>query len=291
MSKIHFLNVLEGDCNIIEHDSGRVTIIDVSNASNDIQTIQEQIVRASAARAEMLQRTKVPVGKKDYYQKKEPDNPISYLKNLNVQSIFRFIITHPDMDHLDGIRDLYEDFTITNTWDTNNTKTCDMANFGGGYNPEDWIFYERLRNGKFTDTKRMTIYSAQSRDYWNADNIHVLAPTPELLKYANEVEDWNDSSYVLLYTPPKQGGGYWKILFAGDSHDRSWDYIIRNYSEVVKNVDVLMAPHHGRDSGRNYDFLNILKPKVTLFGNASSQHLAYSQYPEIRITNNQAGIL
>ncbi len=29
---MHFLNLLEGDCNIIEHDSGRLTMIDVSNA-------------------------------------------------------------------------------------------------------------------------------------------------------------------------------------------------------------------------------------------------------------------
>ncbi len=32
MSTIHFLNVLEGDCNIIQHDSGRITMMDVSNA-------------------------------------------------------------------------------------------------------------------------------------------------------------------------------------------------------------------------------------------------------------------
>lgn len=34
MSTIHFLNVLEGDCNIIQHDSQRISVIDVSNADN-----------------------------------------------------------------------------------------------------------------------------------------------------------------------------------------------------------------------------------------------------------------
>lgn len=38
MSVIHFLNVLEGDCNVIQHDSGRTTVIDVSNAHNDYDT-------------------------------------------------------------------------------------------------------------------------------------------------------------------------------------------------------------------------------------------------------------
>ncbi len=29
MAKIHFLNVDEGDCSIIEHDNGKVTMIDI----------------------------------------------------------------------------------------------------------------------------------------------------------------------------------------------------------------------------------------------------------------------
>ena len=29
MAKIHFLNVDEGDCSIIQHDNGKVTMIDI----------------------------------------------------------------------------------------------------------------------------------------------------------------------------------------------------------------------------------------------------------------------
>ena len=50
-----------------------------------------------------------------------------------------------------------------------------------------------------------------------------------------------------------------------------------------------MAPHHGRDSGRSFDFLKTVNPKATLFGNASSKHLAYNKYnSDVKITNNQA---
>ena len=109
MATIHFLNVLEGDCNIIQHDSGRVTVMDVSNAYNDEDTEEEKAVKVSKEREEMRNRTHVPFDKKNYNQKKAPDNPIDYLKNnLKINNIFRFIISHPDMDHLDGIKDLYE---------------------------------------------------------------------------------------------------------------------------------------------------------------------------------------
>src|SRR5207253_2448121 len=98
MSVVHFLNVLEGDCNIIQHDIGRITVIDISNASNEDETSAERAVRASAARQKMLSRTQVPSGKTDYRQKLQPDNPIEYLRNyVKTEEIFRFIITHPDM--------------------------------------------------------------------------------------------------------------------------------------------------------------------------------------------------
>lgn len=290
MATIHFLNVLEGDCNIIQHESGRLTMIDVSNAYNDIDTEEEKKVKASKEREERRLRTQVPNGKVDYKQKETPDNPILYLKDrIKPSEIFRFIITHPDMDHIDGIKDLYDEFLVRNTWDTDNKKELDLNNFGGGYNKDDWKFYKDLRDGKNKDTKRLTYYDTDDCLYWNQDNIKILAPSKELLAGAIKSGDYNDSSYVILFTPPKKNGGKWKIIFGGDTHDASWEHIIEEYSEEVKNIDVLFAPHHGRDSERDYSFLDILKPRVTLFGNASSEHLAYDKYPKPKITNNQAG--
>lgn len=289
MDTIHFLNVLEGDCNIIQHSSNRVSVIDVSNAFNTQDTIFEKIVRASEQRRTMRLRTQVPLGKVDYRQKHTPDNPIEYLKRIHPSAdVFRFIVTHPDMDHLDGIRDFFEEFKVTCYWDTNNNKVIERNGFFAGYNYEDWEFYLKLRSGSVPQT-RMTQYNGVTGNFWTEDNWHVLAPSQALVHSANTSGDFHDSSYVLLFTPPKANGGTWKFLFAGDSHDSSWDFILKTYRSLVSNVDVLFAPHHGRDSNRSYAFLDVLKPKLTLFGNASSEHLAYSSYPETRITNNQAG--
>lgn len=286
MSVVHFLNVLEGDCNIIQHDSGRISVIDVSNADNNIDTEAEIAKKSSRARRAMHLMT-VPVGKKNYHQKEYPDNPIDYLKNsLGVNQVFRFIITHPDMDHLDGLKDFFDTFEVLNVWDTDNKK--EMVDFkSGGYNKEDWDFYKSIRDGNATN--RRTYFASNVNKYYDEDSIRILAPTRSLLKEANECGDYNDCSYVLLFTPPKKGGKQWKILFAGDSHDKTWDYILEKYNSEVSDIDVLVAPHHGRDSNRSYTFLNTLNPKMTLMGNASSKHLAYNSYTGIKITNNQAG--
>ncbi len=131
MAIIHFLNVLEGDCNIIQHDSGRVTVIDVSNADDGKDTEKEKAVKNSGARKAMYSNMLLPAGKKDFGQKKIPDNPITYLNRMMTSnSVFRFIVTHPDMDHLDGIRDFFSAFNVANVWDTANKK--EAADFESG---------------------------------------------------------------------------------------------------------------------------------------------------------------
>lgn len=290
MPVIHFLNVLEGDCNIIQHDSGRLTVMDVSNAYNDYDTPEEIAAKASQERKDRLNRTQVPSNKKDYRQKNHPDNPIDYLKNnVGAQSIFRFIVSHPDMDHLDGIKDLYEEFSISCSWAIPNNKYIDLNTPFGGYNKEDWRFYKDLRDRKYKPDDSRAYLDKDHYQWYVQDNIKILAPSTNLIKQANDYGDYHDMSYVLLLTAPKKNGGTWKIIFGGDSHDSTWEYILDNYKDEVSNIDILFAPHHGRDSKRSYDFLKVLKPRVTLFGNASSEHLAYDCYPPIRITNNQAG--
>lgn len=291
MSIIHFLNVLEGDCNIIQHDTGRTTVIDISNGYNDYDTAEEIAVRNSDIRKAMYDRTQVPTDKKDYKQKKNPDNPIFYLKEKGIKNIFRFIVTHPDMDHLDGIKDFFEEFSIANFWDTDNKKEISDKAGSGGYNLEDWKFYKSLRDGIIAPSTRLKYFSNNSNLYYNQDNIEILSPTSSIVNACNVKGNWNDSSYVFLFTPPKANGGHWKILFAGDSEDLTWEHIITNHADKVKNIDVLFAPHHGRDSNRNFDFLKSLTPTITLFGNANSNHLAYTKYPGTKITNNQAGYI
>lgn len=289
MAVIHFLNVKNGDCSIIEHNSGRVTVIDVCNAKEDTQQARlEESVRSVFAKA---------AGLGNFNQKAYPENPILYMKEHGISSVFRFILTHPDMDHMDGLKAFWETFSPLNFWDTDNTcdKDDDFKN-GSPYNYDDWAFYKKLRSGKGPEElTRLTLHSGSSGQYWNrnkageggGDGIQILAPTPHLVSGANECNDFNDCSYVLLYRT-----GDFRILFGGDSHDKTWEHIIEEHGADVKDVDLLIAPHHGRKSDRDYSFLDVLNPKMTFFGNASSEHLAYGawNYRELPfITNNQAG--
>jgi len=288
MATIHCLNVLEGDCAVIEHSSGHVTVIDVCNAKPENPTLEE-------AYAFLAETETGATG--NFNQKKYPVNPISYLTSRGIWSVFRFILTHPDMDHLDGMKVFFKTFSPLNFWDTDNQEEKDFEN-ETKYDEDDWLFYQGLRTrGKNSNPKRMTLYSGASGKYYNedgagksgGDGLRILAPTPTLVRDANKCGDYNDCSYVILYRTSGR-----RILFGGDSHDETWKHILANHKNDVAGVDLLLAPHHGRKSGRSYDFLDVVKPKLTFFGNARSEHIAYGAWNYRKlpfITNNQAGSL
>jgi beta-lactamase superfamily II metal-dependent hydrolase len=222
-------------------------------------------------------------------RKYRPENPIAYLKERDINSVFRFILTHPDMDHMDGIKAFFDEFKPVNFWDTDNRAEKDFEG-DCGFNEEDWKFYKKLRDGNpQTNPKRLTLTSESNGagDVRRGDGLQVLAPSAALVKEACKTDDYNDCSYVILYRT-----GNYKIVFGGDSHDKTWEHILGKHKNSVTDIALLIAPHHGRDSGRCYNFLDLLKPKLTFFGNANSEHLAYDQWSKRNLpvlTNNQAG--
>lgn len=282
MGIIHFLNVRNGDCTWIKHPSGHNTVIDVSCASEEEPRVSEVFSEQKGG---------------NYNQKAYPVNPIEYLKSFSESAIFRFILSHPDMDHMDGIENLFSKLSISNFWDTDNTKQIPSDSEWGHYKKSDWDFYQKIRK-KDEDPKTLHLYAGAKGQFYNidengnsgADGLYVIAPTRELVDEANTSCDYNDCSYVILY---RTSSGK-KIIFGGDSAEKTWDYILRNHKSDVMDIDILFAPHHGRKSGGNRDYLDTLKPKLTLFGNASSADLDYSSWRnrDLKyITNNQANCI
>jgi competence protein ComEC len=293
MAVVHFLNVGHGDCSIIQHNSGRVTMIDVCKAwdpaSDSLKTSIEKLKKAIVER---FAANDSRVGG-NFNQKDHPENPIEYLRGHGITSIFRFILSHPDMDHMDGLKALFEGFEVLNFWDTDNTAKKDFEG-GSPFNSEDWDLYQALRSGRVTTPKRLTMLAGDVGQFWNhggeggtPDGLHILAPTAALVSAANECGDFNDCSYVVLYRTSQ-----FRILFCGDSHDKTWEHLLAHHSTDLGDIDVLVAPHHGRDSDRDFEFLDVARPRLTLMGNARSEHLAYAAWNQRGldfVTNNQAG--
>lgn len=289
MAEVHIVNVNPGDCTIIKHASGRVTVMDICGG-NKLTTAEKSISSASIS----LEEGK-PQG--NFRMCNRTTNPIDYMHGIGVSEVFRFILSHPDMDHMDGIERLHNDIGIRNFWDTGFRRTDSKPTFSNRFNryrKEDWDFYEEVIAEKISGVTLVKKLAGARFELANkknnvggGDGLYILAPNKELLNDPDEFDDINESSYVIRYLSAAGN-----IILPGDAHDSSWDFVISGAADLKGDCSFLLAPHHGRDSGRSFEFLDFLQPKLTVLGCAPSEYLSYDAWRTRGldfITTNQAG--
>lgn len=265
MVKIHFLNVGHGDCSIIEHHSGRITMIDINNSQildDDSDREIAESYKISGLNYLIQKSASLNYLSEAGYSISLAD-PVEYYKaNIGTKSIFRYIQTHPDIDHMRGLKRLsQEGIKILNFWDTDhNKKTVDFKNDD---DEEHWDEYLQLRSDKsvtvlncFRETKNK--YFNMDDDGTSGDNLWILAPTKELKDTANNNSDINGHSYVLWF----EYAGI-KVIFGGDATETVWESIYNKYGKNVK-CNVLKASHHGRDSGYYQSAVEAMSPEYTI---------------------------
>jgi len=204
------------------------------------------------------------------------DNEDRIIEELNAESadkgIHRFISTHPDDDHIRGIKKLDERFGIRNFYCVNNDATKDDET-------DDFVHYCSLRDSD----KAFYIERGSRRCWMNEDDetrkksgIHIIWPLRSnehfkaALEEAEESGSPNNISAVIKYGV--EDGA--KFLWMGDLETDFMEKI----AHAIKwpRVDIVFAPHHGRESGRiPHAILDQLKPKIIVIGEAPSRHLHY----------------
>jgi len=192
MLRIHFLNVGHGDCTIIEHPSGRITMVDVNNGKDLGDNSQGEILKRQSTTllAELLAESSLTPQARDsllnrggFFQTAGPGflsglmpnqsdsafgmkglletdkkqglreagckigltNPVDYFqREFPGHPVFRYIQTHPDLDHMRGLVAMREHgIEIVNFWDTEHSKPPEFKSRG---DEAEWFAYQNLRN-------------------------------------------------------------------------------------------------------------------------------------------------
>jgi beta-lactamase superfamily II metal-dependent hydrolase len=263
--KLSVLNVGHGDCIIVHFiDSNRTAMIDI-NTTNvyDDKTINELLEMYNYASYTRLLGKSEKADIKRTLQREGYDislqDPLEFLSRRGFTNIFRFISTHPHMDHISGITKLKDELDITNIWINKNNYTQDMEELSDDQK-QDWMSYKKFRdsdNEHEENIKIMRILENVHGSYYSEDGIEILSPDSELLNKG--ADNANLMSYVLLI---KHRGR--KIVLAGDAEEANWDFILRNHKEKIEDIDILKAAHHGRDSGYNKEALDVMKPNYVV---------------------------
>lgn len=244
MLRVHFLNVGKGNCTVIKFPSGRLAVVDIDNSriDDDNDTLQD---------------------------------PIAFLDaHYPNESIFRFILTHPDMDHMSGLHELQKKRNLVNLWDTEHDKKVDLDQLSlGGYSKDDWKTYQKLRKGSDDLTVLRLQYDSQPKSYWSEDRITVLSPSPNMLKLAKEKGEYNHSSYVLMI----EHEGI-RILLGGDATKEAWRQILLNHGKGALKAHVFLAPHHGSPDNIEKDVFAHIEPEYVVVSDHRGHSYDYSYY-------------
>jgi len=250
MSIIKSFSVGNGDMYYINHNSDNFTVIDCNLSEDSMDVILTEI--------QTLWKSK---------------------------GICRFISTHPDNDHISGLKEFDELMKIVNFYCVdNNAKKEDET--------DDFLRYCELRDG----SRAFHIYKGCSRKWMNMEDserrtsgIHILWPIltnedyKKELKKASEKGSPNNISPIIKYSVENGVTALW----FGDLETTFMEDIVAEVD--MPKADVVFAPHHGRDSGKiPKKWLDVIDPKIIIIGEAPSSNLNYYQGYNT-ITQNSAG--
>lgn len=198
-------------------------------------------------------------------------SPLLHLKeNYGIKKIDLLIVTHPHMDHIDDILNLDvlkpEVISFPKFTDTELAELLKNCQSKDKEKMEKFIEYRRNYN----------IPISHDRDIINNSNVSGVESIKRF-RTSNEQSNINDVSCVTVI----QYMGY-KIVIPGDNEKSSWNEFLerKDFKEAIKDADVYLASHHGRDSGYHDDVMKILNPKLVIISDSKKHGTSSEKYTQ-----------
>ncbi len=212
------------------------------------------VQHGSACYVETPNKTRIAVdlGTGSYKGTDATFSPLLHLKTkYGVPQLDAVIITHPHTDHIDDIFN-FEALSPRVFWRPRHLTEADIR---AGNRPGD-----KPKIDKYLDVNSRWIYPVLSDPSVPANNgdvdVRIFGSTQAA------TSNLNNHSLVVVFS---YAGS--RILIPGDNEPPSWEELLQkeDFRQAIKDTDILVAPHHGRESGYSGDLFTFAgKPRLTI---------------------------
>lgn len=209
--KVNFINVGEGDCILIEAPNKINILIDGGGTPQSDFDVGNKIV-------------------------------IPYLRRKGINEIDLLILTHPHLDHLEGLLPILKEFKVDMVLDSG--LLCDSSEY------KEFI--------SLILEKGISYHKAKAGDnFIFSNNLEIFLLNPLYDSDFYEESDFNNASIVvkLFYKNAD-------FLFTGDIEEAAEKKLL-----VWQNIlqsDILKVAHHGSSTSTNLEFLDKVNPNIAV---------------------------
>jgi len=215
---VHFINVGQGDCILIQTPQKKHILIDGGGTPfNDFDVGENTVV--------------------------------PYLRREGINRIDLMFLTHPDLDHLEGLLPVLQEMRVRMVIDS-----------GLGYEHETYLDFLSI----IKEDRDITYYQARSGDIIRiSPDLEILILNPVINSTYGYENDFNNNSIVLKLRYKNTD-----FLFTGDIEEAAEiDLLSRNES---LESDILKVAHHGSGGSTSELFLEKVQPKVAVISVGSN---------------------
>ncbi len=209
--KVNFINVGEGDCILIEAPNKINILIDGGGTSQSDFDVGSKIV-------------------------------VPYLRRKGINKINLLILTHPHLDHLEGLLPVIREFKVDVVLDSG--LACDSSEY------REFI--------SLILKKGITYHKARAGDnFIFSNNLEIFLLNPLYDSDFYNDSDFNNASIVvkLFYKNAD-------FLFTGDIEESTEKKLL--VWENILQADILKVGHHGSSTSDNLEFLDRVDPSIAI---------------------------
>ncbi len=201
----------------------------------------------------------IDLGIGDYSGSNERFSPLEALRAKGVTQLDHVLITHPHLDHFDDILnfDKFNPKVLTTPRYLSDEEILSGARSG-----------DRPKFDKYLEIRKRyssNVEAGSSSDLSLVDNFGGVKFT----KFSSRLLPHNNFNNHSILTVIEYASN--KIVIPGDNEIASINQMMlgKPFRDSVANADILLAPHHGRESAYSSDFVKLVNPRLTIVSDGS----------------------